>query len=99
VVLRHEYNEFGLPISKLRYDALAGCARRLGAYVLSKESAWSESPDGRVVGTLIRETSDDDFGGLIIGRDTSSALCTHWRCRDLVGSPTDRRLLRPEICP
>jgi hypothetical protein len=57
------------PISKLRYDTLAGYTRRLGAYVLSEELAWYEASNGRVVGTLIRDTCDDDFGGIIMGRD------------------------------
>jgi hypothetical protein len=56
-------------ISKLRYDTLAGYTRRLGADVLSEELAWYEASNGRVVGTLIRDTRDDDFGGIIVGRD------------------------------
>src|SRR6266478_2926809 len=67
------------PISKLRFDAIAGYARRLGAHVLSEELAWYETPNGRVVGTLILDTYDDDFGGIIMGRDEKE----RFRCVDI----------------
>jgi hypothetical protein len=61
-------------ISRLRYDSLAGYARRLGAYVLSDELAWFEHQNGRVLGALIRDRTDSDFGGIIMGRDESGCF-------------------------
>jgi hypothetical protein len=67
------------PIRKLRFDALAGYARQLGAHVISDELAWYEHPNGRVVGTVIRDQADGDFGGIIMGRDEVD----RFRCVDV----------------
>jgi hypothetical protein len=67
------------PISKLRFDALAGYVRRLGAYVVGEELAWYEHPSARVLGTLIRDVADDDFGGIIMGPDGNGVF----RCVDI----------------
>jgi hypothetical protein len=52
-----------------------------GAWVLiviSEELAWFEAPNGRVVGTLVRDTRDSDFGGIILGRDEKECFrCVH----------------------
>jgi len=66
------------PISKLRFDAIAGYVRRLGAYIVGEELAWYEHPSG-ILGTLIRDVTDDDFGGLIMGRDQNGVF----RCVDI----------------
>jgi hypothetical protein len=64
-------------ISKLRFDALAGYVRRLGAYIMGEELAWYEHPSG-VLGTLIRDVTDGDFGGIILGPDENQVF----RCVD-----------------
>ena len=61
-------------ISRLRYNSIAGYARRLGAFVLSQELAWFEHRNGRVLGTLIRDRTDNDFGGIIMGRDENGCF-------------------------
>ena len=67
------------PISRLRFDAVAGYVRNLSSYVLSEEIAWYEHANRPVIGTLLRDRVDDDFGGIVMGRDGRG----RFRCVDV----------------
>lgn len=56
-------------IPLLRFNALAGYARQPQAVVYAEELRWFEHADERVLGVLIRDRTDNDFGGLIFAPD------------------------------
>lgn len=56
------------PISKARFDILAGYARRPGAEFLGKELAWLEAESGRLLAVMILDT-DSEFSGILFARD------------------------------
>ncbi len=56
-------------ISKLRFDALAGYIRRPEALLVSEELEWYSEGNDRIVAVIIRDTVDDDFTSVILGRD------------------------------
>ena len=57
------------PISKVRFDALAGYARQPLSFFMAEEQAWFEHGNERVLGTLIRDNNDRDYGGIILALD------------------------------
>lgn len=57
------------PLPLLRFNALAGYSRHPGALFRAQEVAWFEHGHERVLGALIRDRTDGDFGGLVFGRD------------------------------
>lgn len=57
------------PISIVRFDALAGYARAPMARVYAEEIGWFEHADSRVVGMVIRDRTDGDFGGVVFAQD------------------------------
>lgn len=56
-------------ISRVRFDALAGYCRSPMAWLAAEELAWFEEGSERVLGILIRDVTDGDFGGIVLGRD------------------------------
>lgn len=68
-------------ISKLRFNALAGYCRQPSAYVYSDELAWFEHDSAPLLGILILDRVDGDFGGIVIGKDEIGCF----RCVDVVG--------------
>lgn len=56
-------------ISQLRFNALAGFARDPRALACAEELGWFEHADGRVLGLLIRDRTDQDFSGIVFARD------------------------------
>src|SRR5438046_960526 len=68
-------------ISRLRFDALAGYSRQPSAEFFAGELSWYEHKRVPVLGVLIIDITDEDFGGIIIGRDESRRM----RCVDVVG--------------
>ncbi len=65
-------------ISPLRFDAMAGYAREPAALIYGEEVGYFEHRSERVLGLLIRDRSDRDFGGLILARDRSRKFrCVH----------------------
>lgn len=56
-------------ISKQRFEILAGYTRQPGAFLFADELAYFSTDDDRVLGVLARDTSDDDFAGVIVGPD------------------------------
>lgn len=66
------------PIPLVRFNAFAGYARQPRARLCAEELAWFEHGGERVLGTLIRDRSDNDFGGVIFGRDLKHRYrCVH----------------------
>ncbi|MDP3506495.1 MAG: tetratricopeptide repeat protein [Candidatus Melainabacteria bacterium] len=58
------------PLSRLRFDALAGYARSPISLMLNEELAWFQYEDERLLGVLVRHRADGDYAGLVLGRDT-----------------------------
>ena len=70
-----------IPISKLRFDALAGYIRKPSIAFFVEELAWFSHAGGRVLGLLSMDRTDGDFGGIVLGRDGKS----RFRCMDVIG--------------
>ena len=66
-------------ISRTRFDALAGYIRKLSSYMISEELQWYEDRKTRVLGVLLLDLIDGDFGGIVLGRD----LDRKFRCVDV----------------
>jgi hypothetical protein len=65
-------------ISLHRYNALAGYSRLPSTLLLSEEIEWFEHSSGRLLGVLIRDQIDGDFGGIVMGRDERRRFrCIH----------------------
>lgn len=56
-------------ISLLRFDALAGYARRPLIRVIAEECDYFEHADERLLGIVVRDRTDNDFAGHVFGRD------------------------------
>ena len=56
-------------IPLIRFDSLAGYCRDPMARIAADEIAWFEEGDESVLGALIRDRMDGDFGGIVLGRD------------------------------
>ena len=69
------------PISRQRFDALAGFSRKPSTHMFAEELTWLEHANHRVLGVLIRDRTDDDFGGIVMGRDEGH----RFRCVDVTG--------------
>lgn len=59
-------------IDKRRFDALAGYARHPRITLISDELAWFTDPAERVLGALIFDRIDEDFGWVVFGRDADN---------------------------
>jgi hypothetical protein len=57
------------PIPLVRFNALAGYCREPQAELSGEEVAWFEHGGERVLGMVIRDRIDDDFGGVVLARD------------------------------
>lgn len=57
------------PISLVRFNALAGYCRKPGTLLLGEELKWFEHGGEQILATLVRDRTDDDFAGMILGRD------------------------------
>lgn len=56
-------------ISIPRFQALVGFTRNPAASFFSQELEWYSDSEERILGILILDTEDDDFGYVILGRD------------------------------
>lgn len=79
------------PIPKVRFDALAGYAREPWSLVVAEEMAWFEHGNERVLGTLIRDNEDCDYGGVIMALDRRG----RFRCVQM--SPFDKSRRHAEV--
>jgi hypothetical protein len=57
------------PLSKVRFDALAGYARSPNIVLIIEELEWYCTADERVLGMLTLDRVDHDWGWVIFGRD------------------------------
>lgn len=57
------------PISRSRFNALATYARNPQVKYHSNELEWFRTIDGKVLGTLLLDTIDNDYAGIILARD------------------------------
>jgi ribosomal protein L30 len=57
------------PLSCRRFDGLAGYARDPITTNFVEELQWFATPGERVIGILVRDYADNDFGWIILGRD------------------------------
>lgn len=79
------------PISKVRFDALAGYARQPHTTFVAEELAWFEHGNERVLGTLILDKEDGDYGGIIMALDRKG----RFRCVSV--SPFEQSRRRAEV--
>jgi hypothetical protein len=56
-------------ISKRRFDALAGYIRRPQIVLFCEELDWYSESNDRVLGVLAKDTTDNDYSWVILGRD------------------------------
>lgn len=56
-------------LSRARFDGLAGYTRKPAAAFSSIEMEWYSDKAERVLGLLIEDLVDHDFGGVVLGRD------------------------------
>jgi ribosomal protein L30 len=56
-------------LSSRRFNALGGYARNPATVTFLEETEWYATGDERVVGMVVRDLTDDDWGWIILGRD------------------------------
>ena len=56
-------------LSRMRFEALAGYIRNPGTILFIEELEWHSTTDERVIGLLVRDRVDHDYGRIILGRD------------------------------
>lgn len=61
------------PISRARFEALAGYSRLPSAALFGREFAWYESEDGRFVATIVVDT-DGEFVAIVLAPDMQERL-------------------------
>jgi hypothetical protein len=62
------------PLDQKRFNALAGRSRSPAAAYFSEELAWFANDEETVIGVLLRDTTDDDFAAVVLGRDEARAF-------------------------
>ncbi|WP_281801861.1 hypothetical protein [Methylocystis echinoides] len=67
------------PISQTLFDLLAIGTRRSITRVMSTELSWWSTLDGDILGTVFRDTCDQDYGWILLVRD----LVGRFRCADI----------------
>ncbi len=58
-------------LDRRRFEALAGYTRHPAITLLTKELDWFSDPGERVLGTLVWDRVDDDYGWAVFGRDAA----------------------------
>jgi ribosomal protein L30 len=67
-VIPPEPNEIK-PLSLMRFNALAGYSRLPATVLMFEELEWHGTNDERVIGALVEDREDEDFGWIVLGRD------------------------------
>lgn len=57
------------PIPLVRFNALAAYARQPQTLYAAEEISWFEHGNERVLGAVIRDRTDGDYGGVVLARD------------------------------
>ena len=66
------------PISKLRFDSLAGYTRSPTMRLSARELGWFEEADEKVLGVLVLDLPDNDYACYVLGRDAKGRFRTVW---------------------
>jgi ribosomal protein L30 len=80
-------------LSLRRFNALAGYIRNPATILIFEELGWYASSDERVIGMLVRDHADDDYGWIILGRDER----LRFRAIDVNSSLEDIETARREL--
>jgi hypothetical protein len=85
------------PISKLRFDLLAGYVRDPILFVISEELEWYEAGNEKVLGVLFFDRTDKDFGACVLGRDKTKRFRAVQIVHSLPSAKKARQQLRIEL--
>lgn len=80
------------PISQTKFDSYHP-ARTPIAEVVCEETDWYADDAGNVIGAVVRDRTDNDWGYVILGRDEHG----HFRCFDQKASIQEKRTARTEL--
>jgi hypothetical protein len=58
-----------IEISNARFEVLAAYTRHPATLAIGEEVRWFEAAAGRIVANVLRDRSDNDFFGIVLGRD------------------------------
>jgi hypothetical protein len=61
-------------LAQKRFNALAGRSRSPAAAYIFGELAWFANAEGTVIGVVLRDTVDNDFAAVVLGRDEVDAF-------------------------
>ena len=61
-------------LDQKRFNALAGRSRSPAAAYISEELAWFANAEETVIGVVLRDTVDNDFAAVVLGRDEVGAF-------------------------
>lgn len=81
------------PLDRRRFEALAGYARSPEMVLIVEEIGWYATLDERLIGILVHDKIDDDFGWIIVGRDER----LRFRAIDVNSSIADRDAARQQL--
>lgn len=81
------------PVSKIRFEALAAYIRDSHTVVIFEELEWYATADERVIGMVVRDRIDDDFGCMVLGRDER----LRFRAIDVAASHSTQDAARAEL--
>ena len=66
------------PISKTRFNSLAGYSRSPTMPLIAEEKAWFEEGNEKILGLLVFDLTDRDYACYILGRDKKLRLRSVW---------------------
>lgn len=66
------------PISKLRFDSLAGYSRSAVLPLIVQELSWFKEANEKVLGMVALDLSDDDYVCYVLGRDKKNRFRAVW---------------------
>ena len=79
-------------ISRSQFDSYKP-ARSAMAQVMAEETDWYADDAGNIIGAVIRDRTDNDWGYVILGRDERD----HFRCFDVQSSIDTERAARTQL--
>lgn len=84
-------------LSRIRFDALAGYIRDPRSALVSEEIGWYSNDNESVLGLLLRDTVDDDYVSIVLGRDERHCFRAVDVDASLTGPGKARRILNRGI--
>lgn len=84
-------------LTKPRFDALAGYIRRPETIIFSQELEWYADDAERVLGVLLLDLTDGDYGGVVLGRDARRRFRAVWLSNFSQSPDTARQLLHTSL--